>query len=440
MAVKGVDLSVHNGKVDFAALKRAGVQFAILRAGYGGDYPGQQDSKFEEYIRRCEAAGLPWGAYHYSYARDRAGALAEAKHFLRLLKGRKPAYGAWFDMEDDTTLGGDLAGAAEVFCGEMEKAGLYAGVYSNYNWFTHYLTAPVFDKFDRWVAQYNPTCDLKKPYGIWQFTDGWVVGGKEFDCDWAYKDYLALTAGSKGENSVSNASRVLQTQPNRVTNPFGNGHSGVDLGWQDTQTDGILAHSPGKVVFCQTGYGNNKGSTGNASYGNCVKIAHPNGWYTLYAHLSEVCVAYGQQVQAGQRIGKMGNSGNSYGSHLHFEVRNKNDVCVDPAPYLAADLPGLKTNITINKEDEPMTAAEKATMEKLIKRVDDLEAKQKVYKTLADVPDYWRDDIRELMDKKILRGSGQDELGLTHSEAKAAVIVKRAFEQLAEVAAEPAAE
>lgn len=87
-----------------------------------------------------------------------------------------------------------------------------------------------------------------------------------------------------------------------------------------------------------------------------------------------------------------------------------------------------------------MTAAEKATMEKLIKRVDDLEAKQKVYKTLAEVPEYWRKDIQELMDKKILLGSGQDKLGLTRSEAKAAVIVKRAFEQLADGTEEPAAE
>lgn len=437
MAVKGVDLSVHNGAVDFGALKQAGVGFAILRAGYGGDYPGQQDGKFEEYVRGCEAAGLPWGAYHYSYARDRAGALAEARHCLRLLAGRRPAYGVWFDMEEGRTLGGDLAGAAEMFCGKMEKAGLYAGVYANYNWFTHYLTAPVFDKYDRWVAQYNPTCGLKKPYGMWQFTDKLMIGGKAFDGNWAYKDYPAL---AEGGSKLNRKSRVLETQPNRVTNPFGNGHSGVDLGWQDTQTDGILAHSPGTVVFCQTGHGNNKGSTGNASYGNCVKVKHPNGWYTLYAHLSGVCVAYGQQVQAGQRIGKMGNTGNSYGSHLHFEVRNRNDVCVDPAPYLAADLPGLKTNITINKEDEPMTAAEKAAMEKLIKRVDDLEAKHKVYKALADVPDYWQEDIKELMDRKILLGSGQDELGLTRSEAKAAVIVKRALEKLADGTAEPAAE
>ena len=141
-------------------------------------------------------------------------------------------------------------------------------------------------------------------------------------------------------------SRVLATQQNKITRGFGNGHSGVDLGWQTTQTDGIIAHSAGTVTFCQTGYGNNQGSTGNASYGNCVKLKHANGYSTLYAHLSSVSVYYGQKVEKGQQIGRMGNTGNSYGTHLHFEVRNTSDTCINPAPYINADLPGLPTEPT----------------------------------------------------------------------------------------------
>lgn len=99
-------------------------------------------------------------------------------------------------------------------------------------------------------------------------------------------------------------SRVLKTQENRLTRGFGNGHSGVDLGWQTTQTDAVLAHSDGTVTFCQTGYSNNQGSSGNASYGNCVKLKHPNGYSTLYAHLSAVTVKQGQSVKKGQQIGK----------------------------------------------------------------------------------------------------------------------------------------
>ena len=68
MQKKGVDISEHNGSVDFQALKNAGVQFAILRLGYGSDYVSQDDSRFSENVRKAETAGMPWGAYLYSYA------------------------------------------------------------------------------------------------------------------------------------------------------------------------------------------------------------------------------------------------------------------------------------------------------------------------------------------------------------------------------------
>lgn len=78
-----------------------------------------------------------------------------------------------------------------------------------------------------------------------------------------------------------------------------------------------------------------------------------------------------------------------------------------------------------------MTAAEKAAMDKLAARVDALEAKQSTYKTIQDVPDYWRADIQDLMDKKILLGTGNGELNLTKSETRMAVLIKRAMEKVA---------
>ena len=61
MAVKGVDISEHNGSVDFQALKNAGVQFVIIRLGYGSDYVSQDDSRFSENVRKAETVGMPWG-------------------------------------------------------------------------------------------------------------------------------------------------------------------------------------------------------------------------------------------------------------------------------------------------------------------------------------------------------------------------------------------
>lgn len=211
--VKGVDISEFNWTrkpVNFQALKNKGVKFVIIRCGFGSDDPDQDDKNWEQGVRGAEAAGLPWGAYLMSYATDLSMADSEVWHTLRLLKGRKPAYGVWLDMEADQTLGADLAAVADRFCSGMEKAGLYAGVYSSTSWFKHYLTSPVFDKYDRWVAQYYDVCELQKPYGIWQFTDAMNVDGINFDCNWAYKDYPALTRNVNKEEIDMTKDEVIK--------------------------------------------------------------------------------------------------------------------------------------------------------------------------------------------------------------------------------------
>ena len=133
-------------------------------------------------------------------------------------------------------------------------------------------------------------------------------------------------------------SRVLKSGEHRITQGFSKSHQAVDVVKAPSQLETIIAHSAGKVVFCQTGHKSNKGSTGNASYGNCVRIDHGNGYSTLYAHLDKVYVKLGDEVKQGQDIGYMGNTGNSYGAHLHFEVR-KDNVRIDPTEYIDKDLP-----------------------------------------------------------------------------------------------------
>lgn len=108
---------------------------------------------------------------------------------------------------------------------------------------------------------------------------------------------------------MSKNSRVLETGDNQITCEYGyKGHLGVDVVKYKAQIDNIIAHSDGKVIFCQTGRGNNINTQYNETYGNCVKIKHDNGYYTLYAHLQNVNVSLGQRVKKGQVIGLMGNS------------------------------------------------------------------------------------------------------------------------------------
>lgn len=113
-------------------------------------------------------------------------------------------------------------------------------------------------------------------------------------------------------------SRILKNKEHQITNHYGKGHNGVDVVGQGRTIDVVIAHTSGKVILCQKGQPHNPGSTGNASYGNFVKIQHDNGMFTLYAHLADVRVNQGQYVKQGQDIGLMGNTGNSYRSAFTF--------------------------------------------------------------------------------------------------------------------------
>ena len=132
--------------------------------------------------------------------------------------------------------------------------------------------------------------------------------------------------------------RILEKGNCEITQGYNDNHHANDIVGGGYTLDYVVAHSDGKVIFCQDGYGNMKGSTGNASYGNCVKIDHGNGYATLYAHMRKgLLVKNGDYVKKGQRLGYMSDSGNAYGGHLHFEVW-KDRVRINPTEYLDKDL------------------------------------------------------------------------------------------------------
>lgn len=140
-------------------------------------------------------------------------------------------------------------------------------------------------------------------------------------------------------------SRVLQNSNDRITQHYSSKHNGLDIVGEGHRTDYVTAHTGGEVILLASGHVNCPGASGDASYGNFVKLKHPNGYCTLYAHLKNVCVVKGQTVKAGERLGYMGNSGNSYGAHLHFEIRTPGNERIDPEPYLAAGLPGIQEEV-----------------------------------------------------------------------------------------------
>lgn len=145
--------------------------------------------------------------------------------------------------------------------------------------------------------------------------------------------------------------RVLKNGLAEITQEFGGNHIGIDLVGNGYTLDDVVAHSSGVVTFTQTGRQNNQGSTGNESYGNFVIINHGNGYETLYAHLNNVYVNVGEEVEKGSLIGTMGNTGNSYGAHLHFEII-KDGIRINPFEYLDKDLFENIVNPTIRDENK----------------------------------------------------------------------------------------
>ncbi len=179
---KGIDVSEHQGKIDWNQVKADGIDYAIIRCGYGDDDASQDDKKWEYNVSECERLGIPYGVYIYSYATDTSMAQSEAAHVLRLISGRNLAYPVYFDMEDNRTINtsAQMKGQmAKVFCDTISAAGYKVGIYANLNWFNTYLTDPVFNNssWSKWVAQYNTTCDYAGAYDIWQCTSTGKVKG-----------------------------------------------------------------------------------------------------------------------------------------------------------------------------------------------------------------------------------------------------------------------
>ena len=147
---------------------------------------------------------------------------------------------------------------------------------------------------------------------------------------------------------MSRKARVLESGMCEVTQEYkGSAHAGIDIVREGYRLDNIVAHSDGTVIQVINNCNENTPNNSN-NPGNMVKIDHGNGYYTRYLHLAygTVKVSVGDKVSKGQVIGYMGNTGYSFGGHLHFEVWKGNGR-IDPTPYLESDLP---TNSTLNNE------------------------------------------------------------------------------------------
>ncbi len=192
----GIDISEHNGDINWQSVKESGINFAIIRCGYGQNFASQDDKKYLRNVTECERLGIPYGIYLYSYADSRTAARSEAEHVIRLLNGRIPQYGIWIDMEDadgyKVRNGIPYERGAEIcdeFCSYMRNRGYSAGIYASLDWLNNYLNVSYLEEYSKWVAQWNSQCTYGKKYIMWQYTSQGQVNGisGNVDMDRYYK-------------------------------------------------------------------------------------------------------------------------------------------------------------------------------------------------------------------------------------------------------------
>ena len=191
---RGIDVSKWQGLINFEKVKKAGIEFVILRDGYGKESPTQVDKRFKYNYSEAKAVGLNVGVYHYSYASSVDDAKAEAEFCLNNISGKQFEYPICFDIEDSEMLvlsNRKRTDIVKAFCDEIEKAGYYAMLYCSLNWLRNYLFKDeLLCKYDLWLAQWSGSRPAED-CGIWQFSESGTVSGihGNVDLDYSYKDY-----------------------------------------------------------------------------------------------------------------------------------------------------------------------------------------------------------------------------------------------------------
>ena len=190
---KGIDVSKWQGAIDWKKVKQAGVQFAMLRDGFGR-YEGQADEYFEQNYKAATEAGIHVGAYHFSYAKTVEQARAEAAYCKKLIAGKTFSFPIAYDVEDSAQASlskAEVSAIVDAFCSEMEAAGYYVCVYMNLSWLNSKLTDDTFKKYDIWLAHWTDRTSFARSYGMWQYTSYGAVDGisGRVDLDYAYKNY-----------------------------------------------------------------------------------------------------------------------------------------------------------------------------------------------------------------------------------------------------------
>ena len=219
----GIDISSWNGTIDWDALEEQGIEFVMIRAGYGWEHT---DARFIENIEGAIAHGMPIGIYFYSYAESAEKAQVEADYCAELLEPYKEhiTLPVAYDLEEYSSLTGtQLVEFAEIFCGTLQEAGFHTMVYANGSFFSKMDLSSLSDMgVDYWYAWYATVPNLNSiptirgtsslP-SIWQYSSSCVVQGAlasgRTDINVLYMpEYLSFSAPVVTAENTSSGARI----------------------------------------------------------------------------------------------------------------------------------------------------------------------------------------------------------------------------------------
>lgn len=262
-----IDVSHHQGKIDWLQVKDAGIEAVIIHCGYGqdtdenGDYT-QDDAYFKYNVSECERLGISYGIYLYSYAKDTTAAQREADHVVRLIKEVRQqegvlsffTYPIFYDMEDyslESLKASTFSANATAFINRMKESGYdNIGFYSNKDWFEKRLTGTIFSLYPKWVAQYNSQCTYEGKYRLWQYTDQALVNGIDGTVDanqkhgsWEANLQVSQVTLNKKSAVITVGSSITvkaTISPSGVINPY--------VAWKSSSTAVASVNSTGKIT------------------------------------------------------------------------------------------------------------------------------------------------------------------------------------------------
>ena len=188
--VMGIDISKHNGNIDWNAVKNSGVQYVILRCGYRGSASGVlvEDQKFKRNIQGATAAGLKVGIYFFSQAVNEVEAVEEASMTLSLIKNYRITYPVYIDVESANGRADGISKAARTsvinaFCQTIRNSGYTPGLYANKNWLTEKINTGALGGCKIWLAQYVAAPTYAGRYEMWQYSSRGSIAGIKGNVD-----------------------------------------------------------------------------------------------------------------------------------------------------------------------------------------------------------------------------------------------------------------